>query len=409
MTHPTHRPRVWAEIDLDALRANVERARRRIPSRTRILGVVKADAYGHGAVRVSHALADAGVTLLGVGDAGEGIALRESGVDSSILVLGACLDSEVRELIEHRVTPTIHSPERIEFFARAAERAGVRLPVHLLVDTGMCRLGVTPEHAVEHLHAIAREPALRLEGIGTHLATPRQELFSREQLARFERVVLAAHAEGLRPPQVHVASSVPLGRYPEATHDVVRLGGFLYGIVDEEAARDADAPRPVMALRTQVVYLRDLPAGTAVGYGGTFVTERPTRLATLPVGYHDGIPVSLSNRAEVLVRGRRVPSVGRVTMDYLMIDVTAVPGVETGDTVTILGEDARERITAAELAERAGTVLYEIPSRLGPRVVREVRTGSSPGSAAPAPGTIPPAPRLTGRETPARPEETTSG
>ncbi len=343
-----------------------------------MIGVVKADAYGHGAVSVSHALAAERIEMLGVGDADEAITLREAGITAPILVLGASLKEEIPDLVAQRVIPSIHSPERIAQFAEAARRAAVRLPVHLFVDTGMCRLGVAPERVLEHLRSIADESSLVLVGIGTHLASPEQELFSREQLARFDSVLFAARSAGLLPPRVHVASSLPLDRYPESSHNLVRLGGALFGLVPTEEQRVSDPPTPVLSLRTQVVHLRDLPSGSPVGYGGTFVTRRPSRIATLPVGYHDGFPLALSNRAQVLVLGQRVPVVGRVSMDYVTIDVTEVPGVATGDTVTIVGEDGGGRIHAAEVAEWAGTICYEIPSRLGPRVVRVVRNEKQP-------------------------------
>ena len=368
--------RVWAEIDLGALRENLALARARLPRETQILGVVKADAYGHGAVSISRALSAASIAMLGVGDAHEAIELRDAGLRDPILVLGATLEGEIPDLIEHRIIPTIHSPDRIGTFADAAARANVTLPVHLLVDTGMSRLGVTPECALDHLRAIATEPSLRLAGIGTHLASPDQPAFSREQIARFQGVIDRAAIAGLRPPLVHVASSTPLDRYPETCHDMVRLGGFLYGLRPNTPGTD-DTPRPVLSLRTEVAYLRDHPAGTPIGYGCSYVTERQTRLATLPIGYHDGFPHTVSNRAEVLVRGKRAPVRGRVTMDYVMVDVTEIPGVETGDPVTIIGEDAGAQILASEVAEWAKTICYEIPCRLGPRVERVVLDRSS--------------------------------
>lgn len=382
----SERRRVWAETDLSALRENYARARRSLPTGCGITGVVKADAYGHGAEVVSRALEELGIDQLAVGDADEAVTLREAGILTPILVLGASLEAEIPALVEARVIPSIHSPDRIAHFAREAQRAGVRLAVHLFVDTGMSRLGVNPENALEHLRAIAAEPSLVLVGLGTHLASPEQELWSREQLARFDGVLFAARSAGLLPPRVHVASSLPLDRYPESSHDMVRLGGALYGLHPDPSRLGPDAGRPVLSLRTQVIHVRDLPSGAPVGYGGTFVTRRPTRLATLPVGYHDGFPHSLSNRGQVLIRGARAPVVGRVSMDYVTIDVTEVPEAATGDTVTILGEDGGDRIHAAELAAWAGTVCYEIPSRLGPRVARVVRDDRSPPRSA-----VPPA------------------
>ncbi len=361
------RRRVWKEIDLRGLAENLTHARALVPDRTKILGVVKADAYGHGAIPVSRALTTAGIDMLGVGDAHEAILLREAKIDTPILVLGATLEGEIPTLIAHGIVPSIHSPDRIELFAREAERWGVRLPVHLLVDCGMGLFGVPPEHALEHLCTIVSEPHLQLAGVGTHIPSPDQEIFCREQFGRFEEFLRLSSVAGIPTPLVHVASSRVIERYPEASYDMVRLGGFLYGL-GKSNTHYGERPQPVLSLRTEIADLRDHPPGTAIGYGGTHVTKKKTRIATLPIGYHDGFPHSLSNHAEVLVRGERAAVVGRVTMDYAMIDVTEIAEVSIGDTATILGQDGEDQIFASDLAEWAGTVCYEIPSRLSPRV-----------------------------------------
>ena len=367
-----HLPRVWAEIDLDRITHNLEVCRRLLSGRCRVLGVVKADAYGHGAIPIASALERSGVTMLGVGDSQEAIRLRESGIVAPILVLGAVVDGEVPDLIRHGVTPTVHSPDRIETFDRLARKLDVPLTVHLLVDTGMARLGVTPSRALNHLRAIEASSHLRLGGVGTHLAAPGDDLaFTGEQIAEFRAVIEAAAREGIHPPRLHVVSSQALTRYPDAHFDMARIGGYLYGLSSGELPIGVE---PVLSLYTQVVYLRDVPEGTPVGYGSTFVTRRKSRIATLPVGYHDGLSHALSNRAEVLVRGRRAPVIGRVTMDYVTVDVTDVPGAAIGDRVTIIGADGGERVTARELAERSLTIPYEIPCQLGNRVQRYFRT-----------------------------------
>ncbi|MEE8141949.1 MAG: alanine racemase, partial [Planctomycetota bacterium] len=234
---------------------------------------------------------------------------------------------------------------------------------------------------------------LTLLGIGTHLASPDSDPeYTRWQIESFLSFVAAARARGIRLPNLHVASSGALLRYPEAHLDMVRLGGLLYGMPPSAAP---EGLQPVLSLYTQIVYLRDLPAGVRVGYGSSFSTKRSTRLATLPVGYHDGYLHHLSNRAQVLIRGQRAPVVGRVTMDYIMVDVTEISGASVGDCVTLLGQDGEHSISAADLAAWAGTIPYEIPSHLGPRVVRRYHgTATTPGAPRFAVGTDGPPERL---------------
>lgn len=392
-------PRVWADIDLSRIVNNLEACRSLLPPRTRVLGVVKADAYGHGAHRISSTLADHGVAMLGVGDSNEAIQLRERGIETRILVLGAVVDGEIDDLIQHHIIPTVHSPDRIDAFQKAAALQGIVLPVHLLIDTGMSLLGVTPARAIDHLRAIHAAPNLDLQGIGTHLASPLSDRgFSELQLHRFETVLADARAAGLPTGQIHSLASAAVERYTPSCGDMVRVGGFLYGI-----GKGGLWPgtQPALALRSQIVHFRDLPAGTPISYDGTFVTERATRVATIPVGYHDGYVTQLSNRAEVLVRGQRAPILGRVTMDYTIIDVSDIRDAAVGDQVTLLGDDGRDTITAHELAAWAGMPSYAIPSLLGNRVKRIYRpAGSVTFRREPArPETRPdPRPRLPGRE-----------
>ncbi|MCI0651765.1 MAG: alanine racemase [Planctomycetes bacterium] len=363
-----HLPRVWAEIDLARLGRNLIACRGMIPPNCKVLGVVKADAYGHGAVAVSSAMMRRGIAMLGVGDSNEAIRLREAGIAAPILVLGAVVEGEIPELIRHRVIPMIHSPERIQDFNRAALRLGTRMPVHLLVDTGMSRLGVTPARALEHWRSILEASNLELRGVGTHLASPQEDpAFTREQIAVFLRCIDAARAAGIAPPLLHVVSSAALQRCADVHLDMVRLGGFLYGISPEPLPSGIE---PMLSLYTQIVYLRDHAPNTSIGYGGTYRTRGHARIATLPVGYHDGYAHHLSNRAHVLIRGERAPVVGRVSMDYVMVDVTRIAGAAIGDRVTLIGKDGGQEIAVADLARWAQTIPYEITCHLGARVRR---------------------------------------
>lgn len=371
-----HLPRAGAKIDLRALANNLRLCRRQLTGRCQILGVVKADAYGHGAIPVARTLERNGIPMLGVGDSHEAIRLREAGIRCPLLILGAVVDEEIPEILQHKIVPMVHSPERIQRLDREARLAGVRLPVHLLIDTGMGRLGVTPHRALEHIDAIERSANLTLQGIGTHLAAALEDReYTEEQLRQFDHVVKSARALRVPIPCLHVASSAALLDYPQAHADMVRIGGHLYGIVP---GRRIPGVEPILSLFTQIVYLRDLPPDSRVSYYNAYRTQRWTRLATLPVGYHDGYHSLLSGRASVLVRGMRAPVIGRVTMDYTMVDVTDIPDATVGDRVTLLGKDGNDEIDALQLAAWAGTVPYEIPSHLGHRVRREYIEDDSP-------------------------------
>jgi len=386
-----HLPRVWAEIDLDVIAQNFARCRSALSeialsetvlsgkengtpasATPRILGVVKANAYGHGASPVAQVLSDCGATMLGVGDSHEAIHLREQGISAPILVLGAVVDGEIPDLVEHDVTPTIHSPERIDVFEQYARSIGRPIRLHLLVDTGMALLGVTPARALDYVTRITESPYLELVGIGTHFSSPKDQEFTDRQLARFDRLIDGASRRGLPLPLIHAVASQTLIRRPDSIHDMVLLGGLLYGLrsFDNDDLELSSDTAPALSLRSQIVHLRDVDAGTRVSYDGTYVAERRTRIATLSVGYHDGYPHQLSNRAEVLVLGQRAPVVGRVTMDYTLVDVTGIEGAKVGDRATLIGQCGDEEIQTEDLAALAGSIPYEIPSRLGPRVLR---------------------------------------
>ncbi|MEM7309325.1 MAG: alanine racemase [Planctomycetota bacterium] len=388
--------RVWADIDLDALGHNLGVIRRAVGPAPALLLVVKADAYGHGAVAVAHHALRSGAQALGVGTSAEALELRRAGIRARILVLGTIVAEEVGSCVRHGIEIGLHATDRaraLEEAGRVAERV---VRVHLNVDTGMGRLGVLPRRAADVLRVVQRSPHVELAGVMTHLAAvDEHDPSPEEQLRRFERVLASARGEGLIPASawVHAANSLGIFRGAGSAYDAVRPGLAAFGVgTDLPTAR---ALQPVLSWRTQVVFLKDLPAGSRVGYGGAWTASRDTRVATLPVGYNDGLAWSLGNRAEVLVRGRRAPLIGRVSMDYATVDVTDVPGVAVGDTVTLLGRDAGERIRVEELAERAGTIPHEITCRVGQRVGRVYRGGDEP-----APG--PPPERAEGRS-PTRP------
>lgn len=362
--------RAWAEIDLDALSHNLARIAVRTGPQVRTMLVVKADAYGHGAIAVGHHARHCGVRAFGVGASSEALELRHSGLRSRILVLGTIVDEEASTVLRHGIEIAVHSSDRRRFLQELASRLGLIARVHLKVDTGLGRLGVLPHKALELLEEIKASSHLELAGVMTHMAAPDGALdaHTHEQLAVFDRVLAEARERSLLGGWVHAANSACVFT-GAPLYDCVRPGISAYGVLPG-ALPGADELRPVMSLHSQVVFLKDLPKGATVGYGGTWTTQRPTRIATIPCGYNDGVVWRLANVGEVLVRGARARIVGRVSMDYTTIDVGDIPGVSVGDRVTLVGVQGAERITLEDVANAAGTIPYEISCSIGKRVQR---------------------------------------
>ncbi len=367
-----HRARVWAEIDLDALRHNYAHIRSRLPNDTKVLAVLKADAYGHGAVLVARELERQGVAMIGVGDSREALELRDAGIRAPLLVLGAIVPGEMEAVVRNDIATCIHSQERASLLADVARALGTKARVHLKIDTGMGRLGISPSIARSVAVSISRSPHLVLDGLCTHYGSAASPVpfHTSEQLAVFVRLIEEMRAEGVRPNVIHASNSAAVFSTLREHFDMVRTGLALFGIDPGNLPVGESPLQPVMSLRTQVVFMKDLPAGTPVGYNRTHVTRRRTRAAVFAAGYSDGIPYALGNRAYVLVRGERAPILGAVSMDYTTIDVTDIPGVRTGDEVTIIGASGKRRIRAEDLARTIGTIPYELPTRLGRRVAR---------------------------------------
>jgi alanine racemase len=360
-TRPTR-----AEIDLAAMAANVS-AVRAVAGGARLYGVVKADAYGHGLVPVARWLERQGIDGLCVALAEEGLTLRASGVTTPILVLsGAYADSHERVLAAH-LTPVIHGYAQAEAFSRAA--AGRSVAVHLKVDTGMGRLGVPVEELSASLDALAKLDNLRIEGVLTHLSSAESDpTFTRTQLERFDAAVALIRARGYTPRVLHVANSAGTYGFPEARFDLVRVGLALYGVAPGPVG--GEDLQPVMRLRSEVLALRDLPAGSPIGYDQTYRTARPARIATVPIGYGDGLMRAASNRGAMLVCGVPCPIVGRISMDLTTLDVTAAPACALGDEVVVIGRQGGAEITAARLASACDTIAYEVLTNISPRVPR---------------------------------------
>ena len=360
-----------ARIDLDALAHNVRLAVRLAGPGRRVLAVVKADGYGHGAVRAARCALAAGAAKLGVATPGEVRSLRATGIDAPVLLLSEVSPDRAAEMLGLDCSLTLYTLAYAEALERAAKLAGRRVGVHLKIDTGMGRIGIDPAEALPFVARLRDFPHLVLEGVMSHPseAEQRGSPVTARQIATFHAVCGALEAIAGAVRWKHIANSA-LVLPGDPPGNLVRPGLMLYGAAPAPGLPGAADLRPVMSLVTAVGFLKSVPAGTPLSYGGTFTTRRESLIATLPVGYADGYRRAFSNRASVLVRGRRAPVVGTVCMDLCLADVTGIPGVAFGDEVVLLGCQGEERITADELAAFAGTISYELFCGIGPRVPR---------------------------------------
>jgi alanine racemase len=363
----------WVEIDLAAVRENVA-ALARVAHPAAVMAVVKADGYGHGAEPVARAALDAGATWLGVALVEEGVALREAGIDAPILVLSEPPADAAGAVVAHRLTPVVYTPAGIDALAKAVADVGGAQPlaVHLKVDTGMHRVGAAPADAVDLARRVADRSQLVLAGVLTHLAVADEptDPYTSEQLARFAVVLTDLEGAGLRPPVVHAANSAGLLAFPGAHFDLVRVGIAVYGIPPVPELAGVAPLRPALALKARVSHVKLLDAGSRLSYGLRYRLDRPARIATVPIGYADGVPRNLAAvGGEVIVGGHRHRVAGTVTMDQLMVDV-GDDAVAVGDEVVLIGRQGETEVTAQEWAEWLGTIAYEIVCGIGPRAPR---------------------------------------
>lgn len=354
------------EIHLPSLRHNLQEVTRRVGTAA-VLAVVKANAYGHGAVPVSRALLAAGAHQLGVATVEEGLELRDAGVTAPILVMGGVHD--IPAIQRFNLTPVLPSQDAVDTAARFANPRTGPLRVHLKVDTGMGRLGLAPDEALALLRS-GWPPNLHLEGVMSHLASADEPdgRATEQQLTRFRVFLEAIRAAGLTVPPAHIANSAAILKYPSSHLDLVRPGLMLYGYTSGPTP-SADL-RPALTWKSRVIQIKKVDKDQPVSYGGTFVASRPSTLAVLPVGYADGYSRALSNKGRVLIGGRPAPVVGRVCMDLTVVDVTDHPAVRPGDEVVLLGQQGTATITANDLAAWQDTISYEVLCRIGPRVTR---------------------------------------
>ena len=363
----------WLEVDLLAIAENTHALARIVGPDVRILATLKADAYGHGALRVARTVLQHGAWGLAVATLGEALALRDAGIAAPILILGYTPPWQVRDAVRRDVRLTVFDSNTAREIGAAAHELQRNATIHVKVDTGMARLGTQPEGALPLLRQLSELDGVEVEGIFTHLASAdsADEGFAREQLARWETVLRAAEAEGLRPPLAHVANSAALLRFPEARYDLVRPGVAIYGLSPSLETPLPPSFQPALSFKTEIAQVKYWPVGAPVSYGGTWIAGRPSRIATIPVGYADGFRRSPSWRY-VLVRGQRAPVIGRVAMDYAMLDVTEISDARAGDEVVLIGVQGGECITADDVAGWLGTINYEVVSGILPRVPRVV-------------------------------------
>lgn len=371
MNHQTER--TWAEIDLDNIVHNMKAIRAHVAPRTKFLGVVKADAYGHGAREVAARIEDL-ADWFAVATPEEGLSLRRSGIKRPIMILGYSQREAYEDLIREDVTPVLFKEEDAAVLSETALRLGAVAGYQVKLDCGMGRIGFLPgEEAVMAIRRMSAMPGLSLRGIFTHFsrADEADKGPVMRQLAVFLSMKERLERAGVQPEMWHCDNSAGIIDLPQAGLSLVRAGIAMYGMYpSDEVSRENVSLLPALSLRAKIVHVKTLPAGCGISYNATCVTERETRVATVPLGYGDGWPRSLSGKGVVLVRGKRAPILGRVCMDQFMIDITDIPEARDGDTVTLIGADGNERISAEEAAARAGTINYELVCCLGRRVPR---------------------------------------
>ena len=368
--------RVWAEVDLDAIWENMVHMKENIAENTKILAVIKTDGYGHGGVPIAKMLEQLDF-MFGYAAATyeEAHVLREAGVKKPILILGYTFPYCYEELIREEIRPAVYRRDTVEELVAAAAKVGQKAKVHIKVDTGMGRIGITPdEEGLEFVRFLMGHPELEVEGIFTHFAKSDEEdkTSAYQQLELFQNFIDRIQTElGLTIPVKHCSNSAAILEMPQANMDMVRAGITTYGLYpSEEVSKDIVPLRAAMSLYSHIVYCKTIHAGQSVSYGGLFTAQKDTRVATIPVGYGDGYPRSLSGKGYVLIRGKKAPILGRVCMDQFMVDISEIPGVMEGDKVTLLGVDGTERITAEELGELSGRFNYEFVCDLGKRIPR---------------------------------------
>ena len=365
----------WAEIHLDNLAFNFRSVKTFVGLDTKYMAVVKADAYGHGAIPCAKVFEAEGADWLGVALPEEGVELRKAGIRKSILCLGGFWEGQESVALSYRLTPVVFQIEKAKALNAVAAQHGTSVAVHVKIDTGMGRIGVRYDEVSELADELKRLEHLRVEGLMTHFAAaddPLQNEFTALQIKRFDESVATFRAKGFNPAYLDLANSPGAVAHPESRGNLVRLGGVLYGLGGDVLPAGIEKPelKPVMSLHTRIAHLKKVPAGETVGYGRTFKTSVDSQIASIPIGYQDGFSRRLSNVGHAIVRERRVPVVGRISMDWTTLDVTGVDGVQTGDEVILIGGRGSNLIKAEDIAVSLDTISYEVTCGIDRRVPR---------------------------------------
>jgi alanine racemase len=362
----------WAEINLDALVHNFKEVKRKVGHKVGVMAIVKAQGYGHGIVQVSKVLEKEGVNYFGVTSPFEAFHLRREGIRSPILILGPTMLEEASGIIEKDITQTICTREVAFILQGECKRLKKKLKVHIEVDTGMGRTGVPYQRALRLVKEVVKIPELEIEGIFTHFSTADEEdkNFTKEQIRRFKEILEKLEEEKIDIPIKHAANSAGILDFSESYFNMVRPGLTLYGIYPSEYVSRSLDLYPVMSLKSRIIYLKRVKKGSTISYGKTYVTNKDTTIAILPMGYEDGYNRLLSNQGEVLIKGKRVRIAGRVCMDQTILDVGKVPDVKVGDEVVLIGKQGKKRISVEEIAKKVDTVPHEVVCRIAERVPR---------------------------------------
>jgi alanine racemase len=362
----------WVEIDLDAIESNFMSIRQELPAGVKLLVVLKANAYGHGALILSQEYARLGADMVGVAVLEEGIEIRKTVPDLPVLVLGPSNPAQAELIIVHDLQQTVFTAETAQVLNAKAIEMGKKAHIHVKIDTGMGRLGIDFARAVEFMGYLKKLNGLSVDGVMTSFSTADapDDAYLNLQIQRFKRVLDELRMEGILVPLVHAANSAALIREDEALFNMARPGIMIYGIPPLPQTSETLSLKPALSFKTRIVEIRDVAPGTPVSYGRTYITPRQSRIAIIPVGYDDGYMRILSNKVDVLLHGTRVPVVGAICMDMCMLDVTTLKNAKIGDDVVLIGTQGNERITVNELASISGTIPYEFLCRISRRVPR---------------------------------------
>ncbi len=364
--------RVWAEIDLDNIAYNIKQIRKNVSEKTKIMGVVKADAYGHGCIEISKTLLFNGADMLGVAIVDEGVLIRRNNIFVETLILGYTPPQKLADVVLNNLTQTIFSFEMAKNLSETAKKLNKTAEMHIKVDTGMSRLGFLPnEESLNEIIEISKMPNVKITGIYTHFAVSDEEdkTFTFEQYSKFMEFINSIEKNGVKIQNIHCSNSGAILDLKQFNCDIVRAGIILYGLMPSAHVKSIDL-KPAMSLKTQISYIKELPEGVSVGYGRTYFTNKKTKIATIPVGYADGYLRNMSNRGRVIINGEYADVIGNICMDQFMVDITHIEGVAPADEVILFGKSSDKEITIDEIAKLQNTINYEVVCNIGKRVPR---------------------------------------